>query len=478
MMTLSMVVSSLTASSLVTVDIPSPTPISKSDENFVCLGMDWWPSNKCNWGVCPWGDAGILNSDLSNEKLRTAVKRMNGAYLRLGGSLCDGIVYNVGNPPSCPDMTPKPPAQGTWFHGGCLSMDRWGEIVQFADDTDAKLVFAINANYNRTDGGTHWDESNARALIEHTVAMKYNVFAFEYGNELGYNASVFAAGLHQLHEVITTAYAKDPSLTVPKIIAPDEIHWDNEFFSELIPLVEGIVHAVTWHEYPLGEGYQNPSLNSKVMDPNQHNGWFNTASMSAKTTANVSSGKMQAWMGESGGCSNSGHNGTSNRFMDAFWYIDSLGGLAAAGQKVFCRQALIGGNYELIDHRNMEPNPDFYGALLFNSFMGSSVLNATSDNELVRAWAHCNKNSSDVSFLLMNFGNNSAEVKLPTSSKTTRDEYHMTATFINATEVMLNGNVMTYDSPISPVQGHANTNLVLANNSYAYVVTQLPGLCQ
>ena len=475
-MTLSMVASSLTAASLVTVNVKS-SPVATSDENFVCLGMDWWPSNKCNWDVCPWGNAGVLNSDLSNEKLRMAVKRINGAYLRIGGTLCDGIVYNVGSPlPNCPDMSPQPPTQASMFSGGCLSMDRWGEIVQFANATDAKLIFGINANYNRTNG--HWDPSNAKALIEHTVAMKYDVYAFEYGNELKYSASVFAEGLHQLHDVITAAYAKDPSLTVPKIIAPDEIQWNNEFFSELIPLVKDIVHAVTWHDYPLGAGYQNPDLNKKVMDPKQHTSWFGTAAEATQTTKKASNGEVQVWMGESGGCYNSGHNGTSNRYMDAFWYLDSLGGLAAAGQKVFCRQAFIGGNYELLNHLTMEPNPDYYGALLFHSLMGPTVLDSSTDNGMVRSWAHCNRNNTAVSFLLLNFGNETVNVKLPTSSKPTRDEYHMTAPFINSTSVLLNGKVLAYDSAITPVHAQANTNFVLLNNTYAYVVADVPGVCQ
>eukprot|EP01060_Flectonema_neradi_P027187 TRINITY_DN36817_c0_g1_i1.p1 TRINITY_DN36817_c0_g1~~TRINITY_DN36817_c0_g1_i1.p1 ORF type:complete len:478 (+),score=64.31 TRINITY_DN36817_c0_g1_i1:52-1485(+) len=477
MLTLSLLAASLTSTSLVTVDIKNPTPIATTDDNYVCFGMDWWPINKCNWGVCPWGDSGILTSNLSSTKLRTVYERLDGAYLRLGGSLCDGIVYDIGAPQNCRNFTPQPPANATWFHGGCMSMDRWGEIVEFAKATDAKLIFAINANYGRTDG-VHWDPTNAKALIEHTVAMKYNVFGFEYGNELGYNASVFAAGLHQLHDIIEEAYSKDPSLVVPKIIAPDEITWNDGFFRELIPLVKDIVHAVTWHQYPLGEGYNNPNLNSNIMSPVQHERWFHLAATASATTANVSDGKLQVWMGESGGCANGAHNGTSNRFMDAFWYIDSLGGLAAAGQKVFCRQTVIGGNYEVVDHRTMDPNPDYYGALAFNQLMGTTVLNSTTTDGNVRAWAHCSRTGGSVTFLLINFGNDTVQVKLPASSQPSRDEYHLTARYINDTNVFLNGNMMTFDSDLTPISQSTSSNVVLTNTSYAYIVTHVPGVCQ
>lgn len=43
------------------VSIKAVTTIAKTDDNFVCATMDWWPPDKCNYGMCPWGNASILN---------------------------------------------------------------------------------------------------------------------------------------------------------------------------------------------------------------------------------------------------------------------------------------------------------------------------------------------------------------------------------------------------------------------------------
>lgn len=45
----------------VNVVIHGATPIAKTDDNFVCATLDWWPAEKCDYNQCPWGKAGILN---------------------------------------------------------------------------------------------------------------------------------------------------------------------------------------------------------------------------------------------------------------------------------------------------------------------------------------------------------------------------------------------------------------------------------
>jgi heparanase 1 len=38
-------------------------------EDFVCATLDWWPPDKCDYGTCAWGRAGLLN--LVSESLTT-----------------------------------------------------------------------------------------------------------------------------------------------------------------------------------------------------------------------------------------------------------------------------------------------------------------------------------------------------------------------------------------------------------------------
>ena len=65
------------------------------------------------------------------------------------------------------------------------------------------------------------------------------------------------------------------------------------------------------------------------MDPAFVDDWLETASDAVNGIAAFAAaspegawpdGPPTIWMGETGGSYNSGHNGTSNAFIDAFWY--------------------------------------------------------------------------------------------------------------------------------------------------------------
>ncbi|KAL0385961.1 UNVERIFIED_CONTAM: Heparanase-like protein 2 [Sesamum radiatum] len=112
-----------------------------------------------------------------------------------------------------------------------------------------------------------------------------------------------------------------------------------------------------------------------------------------------------AWVGEAGGAYNSGGKDVSHTFVNGFWYLDQLGMTSTFNHKVFCRQALIGGNYALLNTTSFVPNPDYYGALLWHRLMGKQVLSTSHDGSpYLRAYSHCSKNSG-ISVLLINMSN-------------------------------------------------------------------------
>ena len=86
---------------------------------------------------------------------------------------------------------------------------------------------------------------------------------------------------------------------------------------------------------------------------------------------------------------------------DGFVYLDHLGDLSQHKINIVMYQAIFPG---LIDEKNYEPKPAYWSALLWNRFMGKTVLNAgPSGSEKLKFYAHCMKGSrGGVTLLVIN----------------------------------------------------------------------------
>ena len=203
----------------ITVDLRVETraAVNTIDELFTCVTLDWWPSSKCDYGNCPWGQNSALNIDLQSVVLRKALQAFQGQYLlRIGGSLSDFVVYKVPDSPSSisskrycsqPDFS-APTLHtkiGYEFMSGCLEMERWNALHSFCAATRCNLIFGLNALYGRTppvpcpesticrkpsppscctSWSGHWDPANAEALLRYSYKRGHNIYGLELGNEL------------------------------------------------------------------------------------------------------------------------------------------------------------------------------------------------------------------------------------------------------------------------------------------------------
>ena len=43
------------------VVVDARSAVAATDDDFVCATLDWWPPDKCDYGTCAWGRAGLLN---------------------------------------------------------------------------------------------------------------------------------------------------------------------------------------------------------------------------------------------------------------------------------------------------------------------------------------------------------------------------------------------------------------------------------
>jgi len=98
--------------------------------------------------------------------------------------------------------------------------------------------------------------------------------------------------------------------------------------------------------------------------------------------------KGQLWVGESAFAWHSGRVGVTDTFLSSPWWMSALGQLSPT-HSGFCRQTLVGGNYELINKTTRAPNADYYVARLWKDAMGPAVYAASSNDTEVRVYAHC-----------------------------------------------------------------------------------------
>ncbi|KAI9124912.1 hypothetical protein K1719_004239 [Acacia pycnantha] len=476
------------------------TSIANTDDNFICATLDWWPSDKCDYGQCPWARAGMFNLDLNNKILLNAVKEFNPLRIRLGGSVQDQIVYQFGDMKTCPQM--KKDDDGMFgFSHGCLNRTRWDQINHFVNTTGVKLTFGLNELIGKKkplndsqEGGAlvwegDWDSSNSASLIAYSLSKGYKIDSYELGNELcgaGVSARVesvqYAKDMTKLRELVNALYP-DPT-TRPQVLGPAGFYdkeWFNTFLQHTKP---GVLDGVTHHIYNLGAGVDKTLIN-KIQDP-----YF--LSQTAQTFKDISTAVKeytpwtQPWVGESGGAYNSGGKDVSHTFVNGFWYLDQLGMTSTFNHAVYCRQTLIGGNYALLNTTSFIPNPDYYGALLWHRLMGSKVLSVNhGGSPYLRTYAHCSKNSTGVTLLLINMSNSTSfnvtvkpdmnlyPDKIANSEK--REEYHLTPKDgnIQSDVVLLNGKALrlteSQEIPaLKPILVNPSSPITVAADSFVF----------
>ena len=461
-----------------------------SSISFGCVGIDWWPRTKCDYGRCSWDEASMLNLDLENVKLQNAVQALTPVFVRLGGSLADFVRYEElegvkGQETKCvPFSAPTNNTRiGYELGTGCLKMGRWEELNKFCSKaSNCHLLFDLNALIGRQNGtcpqGTNchiqdasrkhpcctnwtgsWNPGNAESLLRYTKAhFGDNVYAFEFGNELvgpaGIEATLtveqYVDDFCRLYDLVNDIWSDDPT-SKPKLVAPDTA-FEEDWYGAFIKMTgerSCYPDIVTWHQYLLGAGV-DPKVEQRAMDPNVLNKQVKAGQMVNVTIQSnlVDSSHMpEIWMGEAGGAYNSGRHLVTDAFMSSFWYLDGFGILSENNHQTFCRQTLIGGNYGLLNTTTYEPNPDYYALLLWQRLMGSNVFNVQvhSDQEqggLLRAYAHCSNSAKDpgLTILLINLSNETEFlVNVTEYWYRKRTEYVMTSTSLHSQTVFLNG---------------------------------------
>ena len=283
-----------------------------------------------------WKGASIINMSLTEPNLLFLAKSLSPAVLRVGGSEGDLVFYETPTSPCPPD------ANHTKF---CISMQRWAEINAFAATTGNKLAYGLNAmagRLNKTCPHCPWDPTNTRDFLLYSKAQGITPYAFEFGNELTpfvawqqYSQDVLA-----LRKLLNSIWPD--AATRPKLVTNDA-NPDAKYLENLLNATRGAVDVATWHLY-IGYGL-DPLLATHAWSASFMDKINSTA---ADMLAGIQGAGFggEVWVGESAFAWHSGREGVTDTFLSAPWWMSALGQLSPT-HSGFCRQTLIGGNYEL-----------------------------------------------------------------------------------------------------------------------------------
>jgi heparanase 1 len=514
----------------VQVYVHTAQALSTTGSSLVCVNFDWWPSSKCDYGRCPWADAGVMDVDITHPGLISAVETLAAASppltIRVGGSLCDTISYNV----TAADATrcakdfslDNSSHLGYALKGPCLQMKRWAQLNQLCARPNCRLAFGLNGLAGRRlaapcAAGTNckwtnpppkccttwegdWDPTNALSLMRHAKATGTTPFAFELGNEIAGPKGIEAKNLDPaqygrdvdtLASVIASVWTSpegDADAPPPKVVAYDSSYVDG-YVRALLNATRSI-DILTSHAYSLGAGAHPDDVFRHATSTATLDATASEYLATASAVAQAPGPKRPVpWVGEAGGAYNSGAPTVTDAFVSNFWYLDALGNAAVHGFGGWCRQTLVGGNYSLLSTNTFVPHPDYYAALLWRTLMGSTVLSARQGPPAVpalRTYAHCSPpraganptSRGDVTVLLLNMASNALTVELgienaARSENTTRELWlgEASQAGLRASAVLFNGILAQGAAVPRGRRLPLDAKILLQPMSYAFVRT-------
>ena len=473
------------------VTVDRSTPSTVIPDIYYGFTFDFWKYNDPRYGE-KWGNASILTVNLSNENLLTLASAISPAYLRIGGSSEDSIIYNITgqcNQPVPPAMEGYQCSKIAPANYSCMTMERWNEITTFAHKIDAKLLFGLNCCYGRWNRSTSVNLTMINQFLNFTLNSAQieniaNLYGFELCNELQgtVDSNIYATDFVRVKNSINTLWdikqneTKYP-ITHPVMVGPDttlDFHYMEHILSNVSFItednVENTIHALTYHQYP-DCGF--PNSNISVFDLNCLNG----ISSVAKDAVSIGSKyNVPGWVGESAEHAGGGIYNVTNVFASSFYYMYQLCDVIENGVTAVMRQCLVGGDYELINKTTFLPNSDYFMLYIWKQLFGKNVFNVnltdSSSGKIpnyetyIRNWAFDSSNYisgsengiNHVLIVLINYHlTNAAVVNLNVIGATSNDDEYIWQEFhiqgnghgidgLQSNDISINDNNLKFDA--------------------------------
>lgn len=444
-----------------------PRYLSYSIDISVFAGGLWWEgAGRARRGV---GTLPVPPLALDRKNLDRLVEALGPAYLRIGGSEADRIHYFEA-PPGEEDSL-------------VLTRARWDALQDFMQRHDLGLIFTCKYGLFRRSEHGNWDGSELERLLHHARERNQRIDVFELGNELNAywafhglraqpGARRLARDYDRFAELVRQYFPK------ARISGPGSAFWPRlgeafRPFTRITPRflasLQQSLDIVDWHYYPF-QSERSPLRTRSarletMLDPRALDDFGRYSQQLARLRDRFQPG-AELWTGETGSAQCGGQPFLSDRWASSFWWADQLGQGATLGQRVMVRQALIGGDYGMIDRLTLKPRPDYWVSWLWQRLMGERVYRVRSSDPYLRAYLHARPEGGGKTLMLINLHSEALPVSLAGFGEPS-GVYTVTAKHPSARKVKINGSKPRFNKG----------RLELSALSPAPVPAALPGHC-
>lgn len=436
--------------SVVIFDLFADKAIHVTNDRFVSFSIDTDEIEK-----------GLKNPSLRNQRLIELVSYLYPAYLRVGGTAADRLIFkskNHDNNESC--------FQSKTNDTFIMTDDEWKKINEFCRKAGFKLVFDLNVLVRNK---SSWIPCNAKKLLDYSARQHYDI-DWQLGNEPNSFHHVFgvevppkqlAQDFKQLHNLLRN-YARVSS---SKLIGPDVTAprlKPNTSTLELLPdkylqefLQHGgskTVHVIAWHHYYFGAD----ATVEDFLNPFTFESFLQSLNKIKTAVSKGSASHKPLWLSETGSAHGGGAKNLSDRYVGSFLWLDKLGVSAVKGLDVVVRQSLYAGNYALIDRRTLQPNTDYWISFIYKQLVKPNVLKIVqmgAKKSTLRLYAHCADNRYNIIVFGMNIANRTERISFTRDIRQLFNEaslYLLTTSDLMSQDMLLNNKTLVFPLDGSP----------------------------
>lgn len=321
--------------------------------------------------------------NLANPRLLKLAAALSPAYMRVSGTWANTTYFD--NSDRASRATPP---KG---FSGVLTRKEWQGVVDFSRAVDAKIVtsFATSPGTRNTAGV--WTPTQARKLLQYTKSIGGGIPAAEFMNEPTYAAMGGAPKEYDAADYgrDVAAFRKFIKQAAPHMLflGPGSVGEGGALAipipglltsEDLLKATGPVFDVFSYHFYgaasqrcaSMGEAAQTTAAAALS------NEWLSRAdtvySFYAGLRDQFDPGKP-IWITEMADAA-CGGNPWASTFLDTFRYLDQHARLAKQGVQVIMHNTLASSDYGLLDENTFSPRPNYWAALLWRKFMGTTVL--------------------------------------------------------------------------------------------------------